>query len=189
MKTIIIHILAYSGSGKTTLIEKIIKELLKYNINVDVIKHDAHNKIININDNNYGHIKKEYEIKDSERYLLSGAKQSIINSDELTLIHNNNINKVFNKYMNVNELINLCNEDVIIIEGFKDKIIDINIEYKILKIGIKRLENNKELPYDNKYYDYIFTDDKSLIDNKKKYYINNFTVLCDYIRSCYEKYG
>jgi len=105
----VIGIIGFKDSGKTYAAELIIKILTKYNLKIATVKH-IHNTDFTI----------DKECSDSHRMRLAGADiVSIAAPQELTFIFNDEVNyeKILKVIMNYE-----C--DVIIIEGFKKKVLD-----------------------------------------------------------------
>ena len=68
MKTPCIGIVGWSGSGKTTLLEKLIQELGRANLKVNVVKHSHHDVIL------------EPSHKDTARFRQAGAQEVLLAS-------------------------------------------------------------------------------------------------------------
>jgi molybdopterin-guanine dinucleotide biosynthesis protein MobB len=122
-----------SGAGKTTLIEGIIKELKIKNYKVGILKHDV----------------KKFEIdhpgKDSYRFTEAGADSVIIDSaSKLALIQN------LDKEKSIDEILHCFkNEDIIIIEGFK------NNSYPKIEVHRKETDSNLLCKSSQVYYSNI----------------------------------
>ena len=94
-----------SGSGKTTLLEGIIKKLKSKNYKVGILKHDVQKFEI------------DYPGKDSYKFTEAGADNVVIASlSKLAMIQNLHKEKIIDEIMWL-----FKDEDIIIVEGFKNK--------------------------------------------------------------------
>jgi molybdopterin-guanine dinucleotide biosynthesis adapter protein len=109
-----------SGAGKTTLIEGIIRELKSKNYKVGILKHDVKKFQI------------DYPGKDSYRFTEAGADSVVIDSaSKLAVIRN------LHREKSIDEILQLFNnEDIIIIEGFK------NNSYPKIEVHRKETDSN-----------------------------------------------
>ncbi len=146
----VISFVGYSNSGKTTLICKILKEINK-DYKIAVIKHHGHIE----NRNSIA------EIKDTDRFLQSGAKEVFL------LIGEESPEDII-------KILSLKDIDLIILEGFK------KLAYP--KFYIKR-ENIKEIDYNLDNLIGIITDNiPDLVENDSCFNIDDIMNIIDFIK-------
>ncbi|MCF0142033.1 MAG: molybdopterin-guanine dinucleotide biosynthesis protein B, partial [Parasporobacterium sp.] len=143
----LISFIGYSGSGKTTFIEKLVAELKSRGLKVAVIKHDAHEFII------------DKEGKDTYRYYENGADVVAIFSGTQTAIYGRveqlDPDKAINAFLdNFSPHI-----DIVIVEGWRDA--------NVPKIGVSRLATGKGLSLPAETLAAVITDDPAISHNKK----------------------
>ena len=116
----IFSVVAFSGTGKTTLIEKLVVELKARGLRVAVIKHDAHEFVI------------DREGKDSWRFTRAGADVTVVVSGSKAAIMENRavpLETLLGKITDV---------DIILTEGYKSGAWP--------KIAVQRTASGKPLP-------------------------------------------
>ncbi len=123
---------AYSGVGKTTLIEQLLRLYTARGLRVAVLKHDAHDFII------------DQEGKDSRRFTKAGAVMTILSSDTQIAV-------IESRPSSFPDLLNRIHDaDLILVEGYKDQ--------GIPRIGVYRAASGKALPETPEHYAAIVTD-------------------------------
>jgi len=116
----IYSVVAFSGTGKTTLLEKLVTELKNRGLRVAIIKHDAHDFVI------------DHEGKDSWRFSRAGADVTAVVSESKAAI-------IENRPVSLDTLLSkITDVDLILTEGFKHGIWP--------KIALRRGASGKPLP-------------------------------------------
>jgi len=95
-----------SGSGKTTLIESLIRHFREERQTVGVIKHTHHPLTAE-------------RRGDTERLLDAGAVLAILVSGTAAVIFRNEQDPERDEFVEIDELVSLCDTDILLIEGFK----------------------------------------------------------------------
>ncbi|WP_027632732.1 molybdopterin-guanine dinucleotide biosynthesis protein B [Clostridium hydrogeniformans] len=161
-KPVVISIVSTkSGTGKTTLIEGLIKIFKCKNLNVGVLKHDAHKFDI------------DKEGKDSYKFSKAGADNVIVaSSEKLAMI------QALKEEKTVEDILPLFSGmDLVIIEGFKTN------TYPKIEVHRKGVDTN--LLYNNPKYDkstYLaIATDESLNINLPQLDLNNLHEIVKFI--------
>lgn len=128
---------AFSGTGKTTLIERLVACFKKKGICLAVIKHDAHDFVM------------DYPGKDSWRFTEAGADIVVVSSPVKTAV-------IEQRPRTLEEVIACVqNVDLILVEGYKQK--------NLPRVGICRKAAGKGLPCCAADYIAVVTDDEKLV--------------------------
>lgn len=121
----IIQVVGYSKSGKTTLIEELVKQFQMREISSFTLK--------SARTHSY-----EYSMKDSDRFLNSGAQASAVIFDNLTQI---SLSEKLDVDSIIDEVVKLSGCNIVIIEGFKE------LTYPKILVWSEDIPKSSELDY------------------------------------------
>ena len=128
----VIGFAAYSGTGKTTLIEKLVRIYKEQGLRVAVIKHDAHDFLI------------DREGKDSWRFTQAGADMTLLSSAKKAAV-------IESRPLSFEDLVRMVHDvDLILTEGYKSE--------NIPRIGLYRKASGSPLPVIDGSFAAVVTD-------------------------------
>ncbi|MHA1199665.1 MAG: molybdopterin-guanine dinucleotide biosynthesis protein B [Candidatus Heimdallarchaeaceae archaeon] len=121
----IIQVVGYSKSGKTTLIEELVKQFQMKEISSFTLK--------SARTHSY-----EYTMKDSDRFLNSGAQASAVIFNDLTQI---SIKSKLDVNSIIDEVVRISDCSIVLIEGFKE------LTYPKILVWGEEIPKSSEIDY------------------------------------------